>query len=222
MLSNHNSSPPNAGIPAHDLTCTASILQLLLGWSQGDTKLRNMLLASLMGPLLAPGVSKPQIIISPVLPDNNPPIGHDIHNETVPAANAALVDNNPTEPTPGTNVIQEPVPNPALDLPSFNTLPDVPLSTSTSTVTPSCTLSPSLPSSLYPPSPLMPTVSPNQPTTVQDAPMPADPTTPPHQTLDISEPGPDCLPADSPLTGHTSLDCPLLDLDSFHPSLSLS
>ncbi|KAI6154644.1 hypothetical protein BKA82DRAFT_4010445 [Pisolithus tinctorius] len=43
MLSNPNDSPPNIGIPADDLAHAASVLQLLLGSSQGDTELRNAL-----------------------------------------------------------------------------------------------------------------------------------------------------------------------------------
>ncbi|KAI6033057.1 hypothetical protein F5J12DRAFT_887936 [Pisolithus orientalis] len=143
-------------------------------------------LASLMGPSLAPTAPKPQAVSSPALPVDDTPTD-DIHNETVPAANAAPVDNNPVEPAPVTIIVQDPDPNPALNLPTFNTLPDVPSSMFMSTVALSCT-----------PSPLL-----------TNAAAPADPTTPTCQTLDTSEPGPDCLLADSPLTGHASLNQPL-------------
>ncbi|KAI6152499.1 hypothetical protein BKA82DRAFT_29552 [Pisolithus tinctorius] len=169
MSSNPNDSPPNVGVPADDLACTASVLQLLLGSSQGDTESRNALLAhlgSLMGPSLAPTAPEPQAASSPALPVDAPPA--DV-------------------PTPATTVVQELDPSPTLDLPTFDTLPDAlsSTSTSTSTIAPSRTPSPSLPT--------LP---------------PADPTMPTRQTLDVSESGLECLPANSPLTGHVSLDRP--------------
>ncbi|KAI6139179.1 hypothetical protein BKA82DRAFT_4365161 [Pisolithus tinctorius] len=206
MSSNPNNSPPNIGILADDLVCTASILQLLLGLSQGDTELRNMLLAclgSLMGPLPAPMAPKPQAVSSPALPVDAP-LADVVQDEPAPATTAALVDHTPAEPMPATVVIQELDPSPTLDLPTFDTLPDAPssTSTSTSTIVPSRTPSPSLPGHLDPPSPLMPTVSPDHPASVPDA------ATPTCQTLNISKSGLECLPANSPLTGHMSLDRP--------------
>ncbi|KAI6154192.1 hypothetical protein BKA82DRAFT_24244 [Pisolithus tinctorius] len=212
MSSNPNDLPPNVGILADDLTCTTSILQLLLGSSQGDTESRNVLLAhlgSLMGPLLALMAPEPQAISSPALPVNTPPADI-VQDELAPATTAALVDHNPAEPSPVTIIVQEPDASPTLDLPTFNMLPDTPssMSTSTSTIVPSHTPSPLLPGHLDPPSPLMPTILPNSPVSAPDAAMPAYPTTPTCQTLNTSESGLDRLPADSPLTGHTSLDCP--------------
>ncbi|KAI6140980.1 hypothetical protein BKA82DRAFT_4362503 [Pisolithus tinctorius] len=98
-------------------------------------------------------------------------------------------------------------PAPLSTFPPSNMLPDTPSSTSTSTVVAFLgTPSPSLLGHLDPPSPLMPTVSPDHPVSVPDAAAPADPTTPTCQTLNVSESGLDCLPANSPLTGHASLD----------------
>ncbi|KAI6153041.1 hypothetical protein BKA82DRAFT_28945 [Pisolithus tinctorius] len=210
MSSNPNDSPPNIGIPVDDLARAASVLQLLLGSSQGDTESRNMLLAhlgSLMGPSPAPTAPEPQAASSPALPVDAPPTDV-VQDKPAPATTAALVDHTLAEPSSATIVVQELDASPTLDLPTFNTLPDAPLSTSTSTstVAPSRTPSPSLPGHLDPPSPLTPTVSPNRPVSVPDAAAPADPTMPTCQTLNISESGLDCLPADSPLTGHTSLD----------------
>ncbi|KAI6002566.1 hypothetical protein F5J12DRAFT_893960 [Pisolithus orientalis] len=143
-------------------------------------------LASLMGLLPPTPIPEPQAL--------------------APAATTALVDHTPAEPTPVTIIIQELDPSPTLDLPTFNMLPDIPLSTST--IMPSHTPSPLLPNPLDPPSPLMPTVSPDCLASVPDAATLADPTTPTHQALNAFEPGPDHLPADSPLTGHMSLNCP--------------
>ncbi|KAI5986269.1 hypothetical protein F5J12DRAFT_787259 [Pisolithus orientalis] len=178
----------------------------------GGTESRNALLAqlaSLMGPLPPPPVSKPQAIISPMQPVNAPPVDV-IQDKLAPVATTALVDHTPMEPMPMTVIVQDLDPSPALDLPTFNMLPDIPssMSMSMSTVALSCTPSPSLPGPLDPPPPLTPTTSPDHPTSISDAAMLADPTTPTHQVLNASEPGPDHLPADSPLTGHTSLDCP--------------
>ncbi|KAI6145452.1 hypothetical protein BKA82DRAFT_21320 [Pisolithus tinctorius] len=218
MLSNPNNSPPNIGIPADDLACTASVLQLLLGLLQGDTESRNVLLAclgSLMGPLLAPPAPEPQVVSSPVLPVNTLPVDV-VQDKLAPATTTALVNHTPAEPTPVTIVIQEPDPSPALDLPTFNTLLDTPSSTSmsTSTIAPSHMPSPLLPGPLDPPSPLTPTVSPNHLVSVPDTAAPADPTTPTHQALNASKPGLDHLPANSPLTGHVSLDHPSTILGS--------
>ncbi|KAI6140540.1 hypothetical protein BKA82DRAFT_23763 [Pisolithus tinctorius] len=216
MSSNSNNSPPNVGIPADNLTCAASILQLLLGPSQGDTESRNVLLAclgSLMGPSLAPPAPEPQAVSSPVLPVNTLPVDI-IQDKPAPTTTATLVDHTPTEPMPVTVVTQELDPSPALNLPTFNMLPDTPssMSTSTSTVTLSHTPSPSLLGPLDPPSPLTPTISPDCLVSVPDAATPVDPTTPTCQALDASKPGLDHLPANSPLTGHMSLNCPLNDL----------
>ncbi|KIO11751.1 hypothetical protein M404DRAFT_20375 [Pisolithus tinctorius Marx 270] len=212
MSSNPNDSPPNVGVPADDLTRTASILQLLLGSSQGDTESRNVLLAhlgSLMGPSLAPMAPEPQATSSPALPVDAPPADI-VQDEPAPATTAAPVDHTLAEPTPATAVVQEPDPSPTLDLPTFDTLPDAlsSTSTSTSTIAPSRTPSPLPPGPLDPPSPLTPTVSPDRLVSVPDTAAPADPTTPTRQTLNVSESGLECLPADSPLTGHASLDHP--------------
>ncbi|KIN96991.1 hypothetical protein M404DRAFT_32720 [Pisolithus tinctorius Marx 270] len=230
MSSDPNDSSPNVGVPVDDLARTASILQLLLGSSQGDTELRNTLLArlgslmvhglflfldgrsidttpSLQGPSPAPTAPEPQAASSPVLPVDAPPADV-VQDELAPATTAALVDHTLAEPSSATVVIQELDASPTLDLPTFNMLPDTPSSTSTSTVVPSRTPSPSLLGHLDPPSPLMPTVSPDHPVSVPDAAAPADPTTPTCQTLNVSESGLDCLPANSPLTGHASLDHP--------------
>ncbi|KIO00403.1 hypothetical protein M404DRAFT_29552 [Pisolithus tinctorius Marx 270] len=212
MSSNPNDSPPNVGVLADDLACTASVLQLLLGSSQGDTESRNVLLAhlgSLMGPSLAPTAPEPQAASSPALPVDAPPADV-VQDEPAPATTTAPVDHTLAEPTPATTVVQELDPSPTLDLPTFDTLPDAlsSTSTSTSTIAPSRTPSPSLPGPLDPPSPLTPTVSPDRPVSVPDAATPADPTMPTRQTLDVSESGLECLPANSPLTGHVSLDRP--------------
>ncbi|KAI6150355.1 hypothetical protein BKA82DRAFT_24712 [Pisolithus tinctorius] len=212
MSSNPNDSPPNIGVPADDLARAASVLQLLLGSSQGDTESRNTLLAhlgSLMGPSLAPTAPEPQAASSPALPVDAPPTDV-VQDEPAPATTTTLVDHTLAEPTPATAVVQEPDPSPTLDLPTFDTLPDAlsSTSTSTSTIAPSRMPSPSLLGPLDPPSPLTPTISPDRPVSVPDAATPADPTTPTCQTLDISESGLECLPADSPLTGHMSLDRP--------------
>ncbi|KAI6000219.1 hypothetical protein F5J12DRAFT_894980 [Pisolithus orientalis] len=214
MSSNPNNLPPNVGILADDLMHATSILQLLLGSSQGDTESRNALLVCLgflMGPLPAPLAPKSQAISSPALPVNTPPI--DVSQDKLaPTTTTALVDHTPAEPMPVTVVIQGLDPSPALDLPTFDMLPDAPSSTSMSTVMPSHTPSPLLLGPLDPPSPLTPTVLPNCPASVPDAATPADPTMPTCQALDTSEPGLDRLPADSPLTGHMSLDHPSNDL----------
>ncbi|KAI6140761.1 hypothetical protein BKA82DRAFT_24196 [Pisolithus tinctorius] len=211
MSSNPNNLPPNVGILADDLAHAASILQLLLGLLQGDTESRNALLVHLglvMGPSLAPMAPEPQVVSSPALPVNAP-LADIVQDKLAPVTTAALVDHTPAEPTPVTVVVQEPDPSPTLNLPTFNMLPDAPLSmsTSTSTIALSHTPSPSLPGHLDPPSPLMPTVSPDHPASVPDAATPAAPTMPTHQTLNISESGLECLPADSPLTGdHWNLE----------------
>ncbi|KAI6139096.1 hypothetical protein BKA82DRAFT_24584 [Pisolithus tinctorius] len=214
MSSNPNNLPPNVGVLADDLACAASILQLLLGLSQGDAESRNVLRStdttpSPQGPSLAPTAPKPQAISSPALLVNAP-LADIVQDEPAPMPTTALVDHTPAEPAPATIVVQEPDPSPTLDLPTFDTLPDAPLSTSTSmsTVAPSRTPSPSLPGHLDPPSPLTPTVSPDCPASVPDTAMPAAPTMPTCQTLNISESGLERLPADSPLTGHMSLDRP--------------
>ncbi|KAI6144025.1 hypothetical protein BKA82DRAFT_33694 [Pisolithus tinctorius] len=215
MLSNPNNSPPNVGIPADDLACTASILQLLLGSSQGDTESRNALRSidttlSLQGPSLAPTAPDPQAVSSPAVPVDAPPIDI-VQDELAPISTTTLVDHTPAEPMPATIVTQELDSSPALDLPTFDTLPDTPssMSTSTSTIVPSHTPSPSLPGPLDPPSPLTPTISPNCLVSVPDTATPADPIMPTCQTPNTSESGLDHLPADSPLTGHMSLDFPL-------------
>ncbi|KAI6139936.1 hypothetical protein BKA82DRAFT_25266 [Pisolithus tinctorius] len=212
MPSNPNDSSPSIGIPVDDLTHAASVLQLLLGSSQGDTESRNTLLerlGSLMGPSLAPTAPEPQAAPSPVLPVNAPPADV-VQDKPAPATTTALVDHTLADPSPATIIIQELDTSPTLDLPTFDTLPDAPLSTSTSTstVAPSRMPSPSLPGHLDPPSPLMPTILPDRLVSVPDAAAPADPTMPTRQTLNVSESGLDHLPADSPLTGHTSLDRP--------------
>ncbi|KIN95185.1 hypothetical protein M404DRAFT_34380 [Pisolithus tinctorius Marx 270] len=179
MLSNPNDSPPNVGVPADDLAHAASILQLLLGSSQGDTELRNVLLVCLgllTGPLLTPTAPEPQAASSPVLLVNAPPTDI-VQDKPAPATAAALVNHIPAEPSPATIVVQELDASPTLDLPTFDMLPDTPSSTSTSTST----------------------VAPSH------AAAPAAPTMPTHQTLNVSESGLECLPADSLLTGHMSL-----------------
>ncbi|KAI6139686.1 hypothetical protein BKA82DRAFT_24342 [Pisolithus tinctorius] len=218
MSSNPNDLPPNVGVLADDLMRTASILQLLLGSSQGDTESRNVLLAclgSLMGPSLAPTAPEPQATSSPALLVNAPPTDI-VQDELAPATTAALVNRTPTEPSPVTVIVQELDASPTLDLPTFDMLPDAPLSTSTSTstVAPSHMPSPSLPGHLDPPSPLTPTISPDHPVSAPDAATPADPTMPTCQTLNASVSGLDCLPANSPLTGHVSLNRPLTVLGS--------
>ncbi|KAI6148797.1 hypothetical protein BKA82DRAFT_22518 [Pisolithus tinctorius] len=212
MSSNPNDLPPNVGVPVDDLARAASVLQLLLGSSQGDTESRNALLVrlgSLMGPLPAPMAPEPQAASSPALLVDAPPADV-VQDEPAPATTAALVDHTLAEPSSATVVVQELDASPTLDLPTFDTLPDTPssTSTSTSTVAPSRMPSPSLPGHLDPPSPLMPTISPDRPVSVPDAAAPADPTMPTRQTLNVSESGLDRLPANSPLTGHASLDRP--------------
>ncbi|KAI6140762.1 hypothetical protein BKA82DRAFT_4363098 [Pisolithus tinctorius] len=225
MSSNPNNSPPNIGVLADNLARTASILQLLLGSLQGDTESRNALLVhlgSLMGPSPAPTAPEPQAASSPALLVDAPPADI-VQDELAPTTTAALVDHTPTEPSPATVVVQELDASPTLDLPTFNTLPDAPSSTSTSmsTIAPSRTPSPSLLGHLDPPSPLTPTVSPNHPVSAPDAAVPVDPTTPTCQTLNASASGLDRLPANSPLTGHMSLDHPLvLCMGSTPPALT--
>ncbi|KAI6154732.1 hypothetical protein BKA82DRAFT_23344 [Pisolithus tinctorius] len=225
MSSNPNNSPPNVSVLADDLTHATSILQLLLGLSQGDTESRNVLLAclgSLMG--LSPPLpaSQPQAVVFPVQPVNTPPVDV-VQDEPAPTTTTALGGHTPAEPTPVAVVIQELNPGPALDLPTFDMLPDAlaSMSTSTSTVTLSHTPSPSLLGPLDPPSPLTPTISPNCLASVPDIAMPADPI-PTCQALDTSEPGLDHLPADSPLTGHMSLNHPLSPTPSLTPPPSTS
>ncbi|KIO06802.1 hypothetical protein M404DRAFT_24486 [Pisolithus tinctorius Marx 270] len=205
MSSNPNNSPPNVGVPADNLACAASILQLLLGSFRSiDTT------PSLQGPSPTPMAPEPQAASSPALLVNAPPTDV-VQDELAPATATALVDHIPAEPSPATVVVQELDASPTLDLPTFDMLPDTPSSTSTSmsTVAPSCMPSPSLPGHLDPPSPLMPTVLPDRPVSAPDTAAPADPTMPTHQTLNASMSGLDHLPADSPLTGHASLDHPL-------------
>ncbi|KIO07104.1 hypothetical protein M404DRAFT_24192 [Pisolithus tinctorius Marx 270] len=226
MSSNPNNSPPNIGVLADNLARTASILQLLLGSLQGDTESRNALLVhlgSLMGPSPAPTAPEPQAASSPALLVDAPPADI-VQDELAPTTTAALVDHTPTEPSPATVVVQELDASPTLDLPTFNTLPDAPSSTSTSmsTIAPSRTPSPSLLGHLDPPSPLTPTVSPNHPVSAPDAAVPVDPTTPTCQTLNASASGLDRLPANSPLTGHMSLDHPLVSLNFLRSSPSQS
>ncbi|KAI6154767.1 hypothetical protein BKA82DRAFT_23268 [Pisolithus tinctorius] len=166
-------------------------------------------LGSLMGPSPAPTAPEPQAASSPALPVNTPPTDI-VQDEPAPTTTTALVNHTPAEPSPATVIVQELDTSPTLDLPTFDMLPDAPSSTSTSmsTITLSCTPSPSLPGHSDPPSPLMPTVSPDHPASVPDAATPAAPTMPTCQTLNISESGLEHLPANSPLTGHASLDCP--------------
>ncbi|KAI6137806.1 hypothetical protein BKA82DRAFT_22265, partial [Pisolithus tinctorius] len=106
MSSNPNGSSPNVGVPVDDLAHAASVLQLLLGSSQGDTESRNALLAhlgSLMGPSPAPTVPEPQAASPPVLPVDAPPADA-VQDEPVPATTTAPVDHTLAEPTPATTV----------------------------------------------------------------------------------------------------------------------